>query len=101
MTSKQKISDLPKEQKEKMIAQMAELGIKGVYTTFTVEKAKAAIEKALNEQKQNEQEQEQEQQQEQEQEQPKNKNKNKNKRKNKNKSKRKNHNQNNKNRQNL
>ena len=44
--AKQKVSDLPKAEQEKLIAQMAELGIKGVYTTFSVETAIKLIEKA-------------------------------------------------------
>lgn len=44
--TKQKVSDLPKEEQEKIIAQMKELKIRGVYTTFTVEKAQELIKKA-------------------------------------------------------
>ena len=43
--TKQKVSDLPKEEQEKIIAQMKELKIRGVYTTFTVEKAQELIKK--------------------------------------------------------
>ena len=43
--SKQKIADLPQEEQEKLISQMKDLGIGGVYATYTVEKALAAIEK--------------------------------------------------------
>lgn len=43
--SKQKIADLPQEEQEKLISTMKELGIGGVYATYTVEKALAAIEK--------------------------------------------------------
>lgn len=43
--TKQKIADLPQEEREKIIAQMKELHLGGVYTAYTVEKALAAIEK--------------------------------------------------------
>ena len=43
--SKQKIADLPQEEQEKLISEMKELGIGGVYATYTVEKALAAIAK--------------------------------------------------------
>ena len=43
--AKQKIADLPQEEQDKITNEMKELGIGGVYATYTVEKAKAAIEK--------------------------------------------------------
>ena len=44
--AKQKIADLPKEEQEKITAQLKELQIRGVYSTFTVEKAQELIKKA-------------------------------------------------------
>ena len=44
--SKQKITDLPQAEQEKLIAEMKECGVKGVYTAYTVEKALEAIAKA-------------------------------------------------------
>ena len=43
--AKQKIADLPQEEQDKIIAEMKELQIGGVYAAYTVEKALAAIEK--------------------------------------------------------
>lgn len=43
--AKQKIADLPQEEQNKIIAEMKELQIGGVYAAYTVEKALAAIEK--------------------------------------------------------
>lgn len=43
--AKQKIADLPQEEQEKLISTMKDLKIGGVYSTYTVEKALAAIEK--------------------------------------------------------
>lgn len=43
--AKQKIADLPQEEQDKLISEMKELGIGGVYATYTVEKAEAAIAK--------------------------------------------------------
>lgn len=48
--AKQKVSDLPKEEQEKLIAQMKELNIRGVYPTFSVEKAQELIKKAQEQQ---------------------------------------------------
>lgn len=48
--AKQKVSDLPKEEQEKLIAQMKKLNIRGVYPTFSVEKAQELIKKAQEQQ---------------------------------------------------
>ena len=44
--AKQKIADLPQEEQDKLTAQLKELKIRGVYSTFTVEKAQELIKKA-------------------------------------------------------
>lgn len=43
--AKMKVADLPQEEQEKLIAEMKECKLGGVYTTYTVENAKKAIEK--------------------------------------------------------
>lgn len=43
--AKMKVADLPQEEQEKLIAEIKECKLGGVYTTYTVENAKKAIEK--------------------------------------------------------